>query len=164
MSNKFQNIINYLSDRYLKVNVSQTKRVFFWRTKYYSELLKIQMPKSLFLGFFCYLIWKMQIKISLMEKEGSSNYVAKSKRMEKVEQDNVAFENLLKSTTIEEESDEIKTQLNQMKYNQYKKESELNNSNINKLNTKEIEAIDEFEEWVNTLREENSKFDKKRKS
>lgn len=172
-------------EKYLKVQVSKNSRIYFWKTKKNQEILKIQIPKTLFLGFFCVLIWKMHQKIKEMDDGQLTQYTSKSHRMEKVEQDNKSFEKLLeldeKISSLNDEGIAKNNKIIEEMQNDFqgkptkiqestpsRKGSSISNTS-NKIfmnnetidiQEQKIKAISDFEEWVQKERQKNL-FEKK---
>ena len=135
----------------------------YWLTKNGQSILKIQIPKILFLSFFCYILWKIQIKIKQIDNaRGNILYKAKSYRIEKIEQENQDFYKKLdldkQLLSLEDETltEEKKIADLQLRYD----EDTFKSSKV-VVNEPAEKVLNELEEFIVSLREEKTKYEKK---
>jgi hypothetical protein len=84
--NRFVKKIDNFVINNLTVERGKNKRKFIWKTKNFREITQLYIPKLIFIGFVVIMCWKINDKVvKLKNKEG--NYKAKSRRQEKVEEE-----------------------------------------------------------------------------
>lgn len=127
---------------------------------YLNDLIRIQIPKFLFTGFFCYMLWKIQEKVMLSKGDDASHYKAKSLRLDQIEKEN---QTILEIIERESEEDSNSAALAETQVRQYEKSDISIQHTYNNLDYKELKVIDEFEDWVLELRDKQNRFNKKRR-
>jgi hypothetical protein len=163
---KIRTFVNSKVEKYFVHSNNNGKRIYKWQLKHYQEILKVQLPKACFLSFFCYMTWKITDQARSVNETGVNQFTAKSARMEKVESDIAEFERLIEQDNMASKNlrreNQNKKITNQMKYENNKQIENVRINNFEPTSEDQIKIIDEFEDWVNKLREDRSKYDRKK--
>jgi hypothetical protein len=80
--------IDQLFIKYFTVERGRGKRKYIWETKLFRDVTQIHIPKLLFFGFFVFICWKINDKITDIKSDKFIQYASKSSRIEKIEEDN----------------------------------------------------------------------------
>lgn len=126
---------------------------------HFNDLIRIQVPKFLFTGFFCYMLWKIQEKIMLSKGVENTHYKAKSLRLEQIEKENQTILEIMEQEKEEDATHQSETAKTQIR--QYEQSDTPSQHSYNKLDMNELKIIDEFEDWVHEIRDKQNRFNKK---
>jgi hypothetical protein len=73
---------------YLTVERGRGRRKLIWETKAFRDITQLYIPKFIFFGFFVFMCWKINDRVTELRSDKFSHYKSKSKRVEKIEEDN----------------------------------------------------------------------------
>ncbi len=81
-------LIDELFLKYFTVERGRGKKKYIWETRIFRDITQLYIPKFLFFGFFVFMSWKINDKITDIQTGNLAHYKAKSTRMEKIDEDN----------------------------------------------------------------------------